>query len=172
MNIISLYAMPAVIVFIIFYGFAAHTDVYGAFTSGAASGIRSLADILPSILGLFAAVGVFRASGAMDMISSLIKPITSFFDIPDSLVTFALLRPVSGSGSLAMANDIFASEGVDSMVSRMVSVIMGSTETTFYTIAVYFGAVGIKDSSYAIKCALFADFVCFVSGIIVCRMFF
>lgn len=172
MNIVSHYAVPAVIVFIIIYGFANNTDVYGAFTSGAASGIKSLAGILPSVLGLFAAVGVFRASGAMDMIAYLVKPVTSFFGIPDSLVSFALLRPVSGSGSLAMANDIFVSEGVDSIVSRMVSVIMGSTETTFYTIAVYFGAVGIKDTSYAVKCALFADFVCFVSGIIVCNMIF
>ena len=172
MKIISVYAVPCMVVFIIAYGLCSKTDVYGAFTEGAKSGLKSVVGIIPAVLGLFAAVGVFRASGAMELLAMLLKPVTSFFGIPESLVSFALLRPVSGSGSLAMASDIFATEGVDSLTSKIVSVMMGSTETTFYTLAVYFGAVGIKNTSYAMKCALFADFVCFISSILVCKMLF
>ena len=172
MKIISLYAIPCMVVFIVAYGFFKKTDVYGAFVEGAASGLKSLANIIPPVLGLFAAIGVFRASGAMDILAASLRPFTNFFNIPEPLVSFALLRPVSGSGSLAMANDIFVSEGVDSFSAKVVSVMMGSTETTFYTLAVYFGAVGIKNTSYAMKCALFADFVCFVASIWVCNMLF
>lgn len=170
MRIISVYAMPVMIVFIILYAFFKKTDVYSAFTSGATSGLMSVVSIIPSVLALFAAIGVFRASGAMDMLAAILRPVTNLLGIPESLVSFALLRPVSGSGSLAMANDIFAAEGVDSFAAKAVSVMMGSTETTFYTLAVYFGAVGIKNTSYAMKCALFADFVCFIASIWVCRI--
>lgn len=172
MKIISLYAIPCMVILIVGYGFAKKTDVYSAFTDGAASGLKSVVAIIPSVLGLFAAIGVFRASGAMELLGAAMRPVTDFFDIPDSLVSFGLLRPVSGSGSLAMANDIFVNEGADSFVSRVISVMMGSTETTFYTLAVYFGAVGIKNTSYAMKCALLADFVCFISSILVCRIMF
>ena len=170
MRIISLYAMPAMIMIITTYAFFKKTDVYSSFTEGAASGLKSVVSIIPSVLALFAAIGVFRASGAMDMLSSAIRPVTKLLGIPESLVSFALLRPVSGSGSLAMANDIFTSEGVDSFAAKVVSVMMGSTETTFYTLVVYFGAVGIKNTSYAMKCALLADFVCFIASIWVCRI--
>ena len=172
MRIISQYAIPVMVVFIIAYGFLKKTDVYGAFAEGASSGLRSVVNIIPPVLGLFAAIGVFRASGAMELLAALLRPVTNFLNIPESLVSFALLCPVSGSGSLAMANDIFVNEGVDSFAAKTASVMMGSTETTFYTLAVYFGAVGIKNTSYAMKCALFADFVCFVVSMWICRLLF
>lgn len=170
MKIVAVYAMPLMIFLILMYALCNKTDAYSAFTEGASSGLKAVVGILPSVMGLFAAIGVFRASGAMDILAVILRPVTNFLGIPDSLLSFALLRPVSGSGSLAMASDIFASEGVDSFTSKAVSVMMGSTETTFYTLAVYFGAVGIKNTSYAMKCALLADFVCFISSIWVCRI--
>lgn len=170
MNTISSFAVPFMIVFTIVWAFSQKADVYSAFTEGATLGLKSVVSIIPTILGLFVAIGVFRASGAMELIAKLLTPVTNLLGIPPSLVTFALLRPVSGSGSLAMASDIFANEGADSFVANTVSVMMGSTETTFYTLAVYFGAVGIKNTSYALRCALFADLICFVISICLCRI--
>ena len=172
MKYISVYAVPFMVVGVILYGAYKKISVYSAFTEGISSGISTVFSILPSVMALFCAIGVFRASGALDIISDIISPVTDFFHIPKNLVPFALLRPVSGSGSLAMARDIFSIDGVDSFSSRAVSVMMGSTETTFYTLAVYFGAVNVKNTRHALSCGLLSDFACFVLTLVVCHFLF
>lgn len=172
MRAVSLYAIPITVIIIVGFGFMNGTEVFSSFVGGAKDGIMTAAAILPPLIGLFAAISVFRASGAMDILCAAISPLTTRLGIPDELLAFSLLRPVSGSGSLAMANDIFVTKGIDSFCSRVVSVMMGSTETTFYTIAVYFGAVRVKNTRYCVGCALFADAVCFVSSIAVCKILF
>lgn len=171
MNIISLYAIPVIVCIIICSGIRAEINIFDTFTTGAKDGFSALISISTPLIGLMAAIGVLRASGTMDLISHLISPITNFLGIPAELVNFALLRPVSGSGSLALATDIFATEGVDSFVSNAASVMMGSTETTFYVLAIYFGAVGVKKTRYAPLCSLSADFVSFVTSIIAAKVF-
>ena len=172
MRAVSLYAIPVTLSVIVGFGFLRGTDVFSSFVTGAKDGLKTVVSILPPLIGLFAAISVFRASGALDILCAALSPLTSRLGIPDELLTFSLLRPVSGSGSLAMANDIFVTKGIDSFCSRVVSVMMGSTETTFYTIAVYFGAVGVKNTRHTVGCALFADVVCFVSSIVVCKIMF
>lgn len=172
MKYISLYAVPFMVVLIVAFGAYKKINVYSAFTDGIGNGIGAVFSILPPIMALFCAVGVFRASGVMDFVSDIISPVTDFFHIPKNLVPFSLLRPISGSGSLALANDIFLQEGVDSFSSKAVSVMMGSTETTFYTLAVYFGAVNIKNTRYALYGGLFSDFICFVATLLVCHFLF
>lgn len=126
------------------------------FGDGALSGFRSLFSIAPFLVGMFVAVGVFRASGAMEWLSSLCAPVLNWLGVPEELTAFILLRPISGSGALAMLSDIFSSSGPDSEAGRMASLMMGSTETIFYTLCVYMGAAGLKKSGYALPAALLA----------------
>ncbi|MBQ4527748.1 MAG: spore maturation protein [Clostridia bacterium] len=164
--------MPCMIVFILVYGFSKKIDVYASFINGVKEGTRSVMSIFPALFALFMAVGVFRASGLVDVICDFISPVTGFLNIPSELVPFALLRPVSGSGSLAMASDIFKTYGPDSFVGRAVCVMMGSTETTFYTTSVYFAASGTKNIRHTLKCALVADLFSMIISIVVCAVFY
>ncbi|MBQ4631001.1 MAG: spore maturation protein [Clostridia bacterium] len=172
MDKIGTYIMPLAILGILCFGFAKKTDVYSSFISGVKEGFSSVASIFPALFALFLAVGVFRASGLVDLITRLISPLTNAIGFPSELVPFALLRPVSGSGSLAMASDIFSKFGPDSFEGMAVSVMMGSTETTFYTTAVYFAASGTKNIRHTLKCALIADLFSMAVSIIVCRIFY
>ena len=169
---LSAYAVPAIVGVIILYALVRKCEVYSCFTSGATDGLRTALSIAPQLVGLLVAIKMFSASGAMDSIVKLIAPVAEFLHIPTEVVPFALLRPVSGSGSLAMATDIFAKYGADSFASRVASVMMGSTETTFYVSAVYFGAVGVKNTRHALTCALCADALSLALSIIVCTLMF
>lgn len=171
MNSISTYIIPIAVCIIISAGIRAKINIFDTFTKGAKEGFGAVFSIATPLVGLMAAIGVLRASGFMDILAKLVSPITNLLGIPSDLISFALLRPVSGSGSLALANDIFSTHGPDSFVSNAASVMMGSTETTFYVLAIYFGAVGIKKTRYAPLCSLTADFVSFVASITVAKMF-
>ncbi len=164
--------VPVIIGTIVLYGFLKKTDVYGAFTAGAEDGLKTSVKIIPQLIGLMVAVRAFSASGALDILYKAAMPAARLLHFPAELIPFSLLRPVSGSGSLAMATDIFKEHGPDSFLGRAVSVMMGSTETTFYTVAVYFGAVGCKNTRHTLKCALFADVVSMFVSVAVCRVFF
>ena len=167
---LSAFAIPAIVGVIILYALVRRCEVYSAFTSGATDGLRTALSIAPQLVGLLVAIKMFSASGAMDTIVKLIAPAADFLHIPTEVVPFALLRPVSGSGSLAMATDIFAKYGADSFAGRVASVMMGSTETTFYVSAVYFGAVGVKNTRHALGCALAADALSLILSILVCNL--
>lgn len=171
-NAISAFAVPGVIFFIIVNGLLKNVNVYSAFLEGAKEGIKISWNIVPSVVGLLVAIGMFRESGVLEFIVNIIKPVTDFLKIPGEIIPFALMRPVSGSGSLAMATDIFKTYGTDSLVGRAVSVMMGSTETTFYTLAVYFGATKVSDTRYAMKCSLAGDVAGILLSVWICRVFF
>ena len=162
--------IPLMIVFIVIWGIIKKCDVYSALTGGIYDGLKTAVSILPLRIGLFAAIGAFHASGAQQLLVNLISPAADWLKIPHGIIPFAVLRPVSGSASLAMAQDIFSKFGADSLEGRAVSVMMGSSETTFYTAAVYFGAVRVVDTRYAVKCALVADICCLFVSMCVCRM--
>ncbi len=171
-NSISVFAVPAVLAGIIIFGLLKNVNVYSSFLTGAKEGLQIGVGIIPPVLGLLAAIGMFRASGALELIINFLRPITDFIKIPTELVPFALMRPVSGGASLAMATDIFQNYGTDSLVGRAAAVMMGSTETTFYTLAVYFGATKASNTRHTLKCALTADIVGIVLSVWVCRWFF
>ena len=172
MGIISVFAIPLMIAAIVGFGLARKINVYDSFIEGAKSGIESTIQIIPPLVGLLVAITMLRGSGAFDLLEKFVSPVTEFFGIPTEILPLAFLRPVSGSGSIAIVNDIFKNSGPDSMAGRIASVMMGSTETTFYTIAVYFGAVGIKKARHTVKAALIADVMGMVSSIIVVKMLF
>lgn len=171
-NTVSVFAVPVAVAGIIIYGLLKNINVYSSFLEGAKEGLQIGVGIIPPILGLLAAIGMFRASGALELIISAIRPVTDFLRIPSEIVPFALMRPVSGGASLAMATDIFQNYGTDSLAGRAAAVMMGSTETTFYTLAVYFGATRASDTRHTLKCALTADVIGIVLSVWVCRWFF
>lgn len=147
-------------------------NAYDILLEGGAEGLRLLVSIVPALVLLLVAVHMLRASGAVEMIGGLLSPIFHFLGIPPECAVLVLIRPISGSAALAVGADLMASYGVDSIVGRTAAVMLGSTETTFYTISVYFGAVGIKRTRYAIPAALFADLVGFCMASWTTRWFF
>ncbi|MDK2801292.1 MAG: spore maturation protein [Clostridiales bacterium] len=171
-KLISSLAIPAMFFLILSYGLAKDVKVYDCFIEGAKDGIDTIVRILPPLVGLLVAVGVFRASGALELITYGLKPIISVLRMPPEVLPLALMRPISGSASLAIVADLVKTHGPDSFIGRVTSTMMGSTETTFYTIAVYFGSVGIKNVRHTIAAALLADLTGIIASIWVCGMVF
>ena len=169
-NYISLCAMPVIILIIIIYGFLEKNNVYDTFLEGAREGIHIVYNIFPTLVGLFVAIGVLRASGILDLIINSMSPILEFFKIPKEIMPLAILRPISGSASLAISTDIMINYGVDSKIGQIASVIMGSTETTLYTIAVYTSCVKIKKTRGILIAALIGDIVGMIASIIICNI--
>ena len=154
------------------YALSKKVDVYGALTAGAGEGLSVTIRILPALVGLLAAVYMFRASGAMDWFAQLLAPVLEVLGIPPETAALLLVRPVSGSGALAVGSDLIKTYGPDSYLGRVAAVMLGSTETTFYTIAVYFGAAGITKTRYTIPAALTADLAGFMAAAFSVRLFF
>ena len=136
-------------------------NTYDLLLQGGAEGLRLLVSIVPALVLLLTAVHMLKASGAVEMLASLLAPAFRFLGIPPEIAMLVLIRPISGSAALAIGADLMAQYGADSTIGRTVAVMLGSTETTFYTISVYFGAAGIRKTRYAVPAALFADLVGF-----------
>ena len=159
-------AIPIIIILIIMYGVIEKNKVFDTFLEGSKEGIEIVFSIFPTLLGLFMAIGMLRSSGVLDSIVNFIEPITNFFKIPSEIIPLMFVRPISGSASTAVATDIMQSFGVDSKIGLIASTIMGSTETTLYTIAIYTSAVGIKNIKFVLVAALIADVVGMASSIV------
>lgn len=169
---ISAYAIPVMIFGIIAFGLARRVKVYDCFIEGAGDGLKTVVRIIPPILGLLVAVAMLRASGTLELLGVILRPLTRAIGMSDDLLPLALLKPVSGGGSIGILTDIVNRSGADSMTGRMASVMAGSTETTFYTLTVYFGAISIKNTRHAMPAALIADVVGVMASVVVCRMLF
>lgn len=136
---------------------AGKKDVYTLMVTGAADGLSILKNIVPALIILLTAVHMLRASGAMDLLTRLLTPVCSVIGIPPETVPLVVIRPISGSAALAVGGELMATYGPDSQIGRTAAIMLGSTETTFYTISVYFGAAGVKRTRYAVPAALIAD---------------
>lgn len=169
-NVISNLAMPMMIFIIIIYGVKEKVNVFDVFLKGAKEGIEIVVKLFPTLIGLFLAIGMLRDSGIIAKIIQILNPIISAINIPTEIMPLALLRPISGSASIAVATDIMKQNGVDSIIGNIASTIMGSTETTFYTIAVYTSIVGIKKIRFVLIAALAADIAGMIASVIVCRI--
>ena len=169
-NFISNLAMPMIILLIVIYGLKEKNKVFDTFLEGAKEGIQITISLLPTLIGLFVAIGALRSSGILDIIINLLNPILSIIHFPTELMPLAMLRPISGSSSIAVATDIMNNYGVDSPLGIMASTIMGSTETTLYTIAIYTSAVKIKKTRGVLYAALIGDFVGMIVSVVVCRI--
>lgn len=168
-NYLSTIAVPMVILLIIVYGLIEKNKVYDTFLEGAKEGVQVVVNIFPTLIGIFLAVGALRSSGIIELIVNIIKPIIQILQIPAEIMPLALLRPISGSASMAVATDIISQYGVDSTIGLIASTIMGSTETTFYTIALYTSAVGIKKIRFVLVAALIADIAGMLISVAICR---
>ncbi|MBO5364634.1 MAG: spore maturation protein [Clostridia bacterium] len=157
MTVISTLSVPLLIALFVGLGLLRRVGVYDCFVEGAKDGLQSMVGIIAPLIGLMVAINMFRASGALELLGNLLTPVLDFLKLPADVLPLALLRPVSGSASTAIVTDIFQNLGPDSPAGKIASVMMGSTETTFYTVAVYFGAVGIKNSRHTLPAALAAD---------------
>ena len=147
-------------------------NAYDLLLQGGTEGLKLLFSIVPALVVLMTAVHMLRASGATDLLGRTIAPVFSLFEIPPETAMLVLIRPISGSAALAVGAELMAQYGPDSQIGRTVAVMLGSTETTFYTISVYFGAVGIKKTRYALPAALFADFVGFFMASLTVRLLY
>jgi len=164
--------LPCVIAGVALWGAARRVDVYDALVHGAGDGLGVLIKIVPPLIGLLTAVYMLRASGALELLGDLLAPVLTRLGVPPETVALLLVRPVSGSAALGVGADLISTYGPDSLVGRTAAVMLGSTETTFYTIAVYFGAAGVTKTRYAVPAALCADLVGFVAASWAVRLFF
>ena len=171
-NFLSNVAMPMVILFIVIYGVKEKNKVFDTFLDGAKEGIKTTLSILPTLIGLFLAIGALRSSGVLELIINISSPILDILNFPSELMPLAILRPISGSGSIAVATDIMKSCGVDSLIGNIASTILGSTETTLYTIAVYTSCIKIKKTRYILIAALAADIVGIIASTIICKIMY
>lgn len=172
LDAISLYAIPFILVSIPLYGMAKKVNVYETFTEGAKEGFQTAVNIIPFLIGILVAIGAFRASGGMDLLTNLLSPITEAFGMPGEVVPLALMKPLSGGGASGLMNDLFTTYGPDSLIGRMASIMSGSTETTLYVLAVYFGAIGIKKTRHAVPAGLIADVVGILTAVFVTNIMF
>lgn len=169
---IKVYIIPTIILFILFYSFLKKVKVYETFIEGVKEGFASVYSIAPYLLTMLFAIDIFRKSGAMDYFLYILKPFAYFLKIPEGILPMILIKPLSGSGALGVMTDIIKQYGVDSIEGRIAAVMMGSTETIFYTISIYFGAIGIRDIRYSLKVSLIAHIIGSLAAVYICYYFF
>jgi spore maturation protein B len=172
LDAVSLWAIPVLLVAIPFAALLRGVKVYDVFIEGAKEGFEVAVRIIPFLVGILVAIGMFRGSGAMDLLTAALGPIAASTGFPAELVPLAILRSLSGSGSLAFATDLVKTHGPDSLVGRMAATMYGSSETTFYVLAVYFGAVGVRRTRHAVAAGLVGDLVAAVAAVAVCAWMF
>ena len=172
MQTISLWALPAILILILTMGLLKKVPLYETFTDGAKDGFKVAVNIIPYLVAIIVAISMFRASGIIDLIGEVCAPILSKFNVPADTIPIMIVRSLSGSAALGVFSDIANSLGPDSYATKLSAVMVGSSETTFYVLAVYFGAVGISKLRYALLVGLLADFMGIVAAILVCSLVF
>ena len=169
---ISVWAIPLVVAGVPLYALTRKVKVYPVFVEGAKEGFQVAVRVIPPLVAVVVALGMLRASGAMEGLAALLAPVTSRIGIPASVLPMVLVRPLSGGAALGVVADVLRSEGPDSYAGRLASVMAGSTETTFYVLAVYFGAVGVTRYRQALPAALLADLAGFAASVVAVRFLF
>jgi spore maturation protein B len=169
---LSAWTIPMLIAFIPLYAALKKVPVYETFIDGAKDGFQTAVSIIPHLVGMMTAIGMFRASGALDALTGLFRPLLEALGVPSEVLPLALLRPITGAGSLAFVSDLIKSQGPDTFAAKVAATIQGSTDTTLYVLTVYFGAVGIRNARYALKVGLFSDAVGFFAAVAACWLMF
>ncbi len=172
LEIVSAWAVPLLLAGIPAFALARKVNVYAAFLDGARQGFETAVRIIPPLVAIVVALGMLKASGAMGAAARVLEPVTTALGIPTPVLPMILVRPLSGGAALGVVGDVLRSEGADGYAGRLVSVMAGSTETTFYVLAVYMGAVGIARYRQALPAALLADLVGFAASVLVVRAMF
>lgn len=173
MNQISLYAIPMIIFIIVGYAFLVKkVKVYEVFCEGAKEGFTTAIRIIPFLVAMLVAIGIFRSSGCIDIMMRVLDPVFSAIGMPGEVLSMAIMRPLSGGGATGIMNDLMLTYGPDSLIGRIASTMMGSTETTFYVLAVYFGAVSIRKTRHAVAAGLLADVAGLLTSVWICNLVF
>ncbi len=172
LKIISNLAVPVVVLTIVVVGLVRKVKVYEEFVEGAKDGFTTAVKIIPYLVAMLVAIGMFRASGAMDFLTDAISPVTNLIGLPAEVFPLAVIRNLSGSGSLGLMTDLMKTHGSDSFIGHLSSVMMGSHETTFYVLAVYFGSVGVKRARHAPLSGIFADVISVIVSVLLVRALF
>lgn len=172
MNLISLWALPVILLSILTMGLVKRVPLYESFTEGAKDGFKVAVNIIPYLVAIIVGISMFRASGIIEMVANALQPLLVHFNVPADTIPVMLVRSLSGSAALGVFSDIANSHPVDDYATKLAAVMVGSSETTFYVLAVYFGAVGISKLRYALIVGLLADFIGIVAAILVCNMMF
>ena len=171
-NLLSLYALPFIIVLILTVAIFKKVPVYEEFTEGAKDGFKVAVNIIPYLVAIIVGISMFRASGAMDSVAGMLAPILNKFSVPADSLPIMITRSLSGSATLGLFTDIANKFGPDAYVTKLCAVIVGSSETTFYVLSVYFGSIGIKKFRYAIAVGLLADIIGIIGAVLVCSWIF
>lgn len=171
-NILSIWAIPITLLTIVLIAWIRGVPIYETFVEGAGEGFQTAIRIMPFLVAMMVAISVFRDSGALNFVLQAFSPILQLFGIPEELVPLGLMRPLSGTGALGIATEIMQNFGPDSFLGRTASAMVGSTDTTFYILTVYFGAVGISRIRYALYVGLVGDIASFLLSIYICRLIF
>ncbi len=171
-NIVSIVAIPLILFLFLGYGLIKKVKVYEVFVEGAKDGFNVAIRIIPYLVAMLVAIGIFRASGAMEVLTGMFAPVTNLIGMPAESLPMAMMRPLSGSGSLGVMTEIMKVHGPDSFIGVLVSTMYGSTETTFYVLAVYFGSVNVKNTRHALPAGLTADLFGMLGAVFICRILF
>lgn len=172
MNIISLWALPVIIILILTMGLIKKVPIYEVFTDGAKDGFKVAVNIIPYLVAIIVSISMFRASGIIEMAGNLLQPVLAYLNVPADTIPVILVRSLSGSAALGIFSDIANTLGPDNYATKLSAVMVGSSETTFYVLAVYFGAVGISKLRYALLVGLLADFIGIAAAVAVCNFIF
>ena len=172
MTFVANLIIPVMILFIIIYGVFKKVNVYDEFLSGATESFDMVLKIFPCLLAMILGVNIILKSGVIDLIYNLIRPVFNMINVPIQIFPMMIMRPISGTSTLAILNNIFSEFGPDSFIGRLGSVIQGSTDTTFYVLTLYFGSIGIKKIRYAMIAGLFADLVGITAAVIITKIMF
>lgn len=168
----SIAVIPLILFLFLSMGYFKKVKVYEQFVEGAKEGFHVGVKIIPYLVAMLVAIAMFRASGALDMLTYILKPFTDLIGMPSEVLPMAIMRPLSGSGSLGVMTELMKTHGADSLIGFMSSTMFGSTETTFYVVAVYFGAVNVHKTRYALPAGLMADAAGLIAASLICTAIF
>lgn len=172
MNTVSAWAIPVLVVVVVAYAAWKRVPVFETFVEGGKEGFAIAVDLIPYMVAILVGLGIFRESGAFDILAKLLNPLTSLLGIPGEVLPLAIMRPISGNGALAIAAETMQRYGPDSLLGLIACTMQGSTDTTFYILTVYFGSVGVRNVRYSLKTGLLADITGFLVSVYVCKLVF
>ena len=172
LDIFSNLIVPLVILFIVIYGKIHKVDIYESFLRGAIDGLKTAWSILPSIIAIFLAIGIFKSGKGIEILEFIFSPVTKLMSIPKELIGLIIVKPLSSSGALGMYNELIQRVGIDTLIEKMGSTIVGASETIFYTMAIYYGSLKIKNTRHTLFCSMLSHIAGVIASVFICYLIF
>ncbi len=172
MELFSNILVPLIILYVIIYGKIKGVDLYESFIKGAIDGLKTAWNIVPYIIGIFLAIGIFKTGRGIEVMEYIFTPIANLMSIPKELIGIIIIKPLSGSGALGMYMELVQRVGIDSLIERMGSTIVGASETIFYTMAIYYGSLKIKNTKHTLPCAMMSHVAGVIASVFICYILF